>query len=104
VGQVGRTRGGRLALILSVSTVAWYLLAEFLLWGSARAVNAQPPAFAWFTFLALALGTLITGIGSVVLGLLGREQGRAGTGALLGLLGVVILVMFFILGIPRIEG
>ncbi len=105
VGGPGRAyTWGRLALILSVGMVAWYLLAEFVLWGSARAANAQPPAFAWFAFLALALGTLITGLGSVVMGLLARGQGRAGTGALLCLLGLGVLVIFFVLGLPRIEG
>ena len=105
VGRTGRAyTWGRLALMLAGVTVAWYLLAEFVLWGAARAANAQPPAFAWFAFLALALGTLITGIGSVVLGLVGRGQGRAGTGALLGLLGLVVLVLFLFLAIPRIEG
>ncbi len=105
VGGPGRAyTWGRLALILSVVTVVWYLLAEFVLWGSARATNAQPPALAWFTFLALALGTLITGIGSIMMALLGRGRERASRGVILGLLGLSILGLFFVVGVPRIEG
>jgi hypothetical protein len=102
---------GRLAVVLAILAIIWYLLAEFILWGSARASGQQPPAVAWFSFLALVLGTLISGIAGLLMGLIARfrttvpeVQRRALLGAAYGIAGILILFAFLALAIPRIEG
>ncbi len=111
-GGVGRSyRLGQIAAMLAVVAVIWYLLAEFVFWGSARTADQQPPAFAWFTFLALAFGTLVAGLVGLVLGVIARgraatdRQRQLATASLaLSAAGLAILIIFVAVVVPRIEG
>ncbi len=102
---------GRIALILVVVTIAWYFVAEFLLWGDARTRGEQPPAIAWFAFLALALGTLIAGIVGLITGVIGRvrttspaHQRLALTGVGLSVVALIVLIGFIAGALTVIEG
>ncbi len=96
---------GRLSIAVAVLAVIWYLVAEFLIWGDARALGGQPPLWAWLAFLAAAITTLISGLIGIAGGIAARNRSTlARTGLLLGIAGPALLIAFFLVVTTMIEG
>lgn len=103
----GSVRYGRLGLILAGLAIAWYLVAEFLIWGAARAAGEQPPGWAFLALILLSLASLLVGMIGIVAGFRARRQAsaqpRAATGLWLSIAATVIILGFWFILIPLLE-
>jgi len=73
----GDYRVGLLALVCGLLAVAWYLLAEFVIWDAAGARGEQPPGWAFVLLLVLSFVSLLAAVAGLILGLLARTRVHA---------------------------